>query len=76
MPRHVVIPPFKKVVENRSGVICLTKDGVLFGDGSYDGQLSTDLYPKINTEIELAYLSFLFKPEARRILVIGMASGA
>lgn len=76
MPRHKVIPPFKEVIENRSGVICLTDEGVVFGDGAYDGQLSTDLYPKDNSEIELAYLTFLFHPQPKRILVVGLATGA
>lgn len=76
MTRHVVIPPFKKVIENRSGVICLSETGIVYGDGAYDGNLSTDLYPKENSEIELAYLTFLFKPEAKKILVVGLATGA
>lgn len=76
MPRHVVKQPFQEVIENRSGVICLSEEGVVFGDGAYDGRLSTDLYPKTNAEIELAYLSFLFKPEPKRILVVGLATGA
>jgi len=76
MPRHVVKRPFQEVIENKSGVICLSDEGVVFGDGAYDGRLNTDLYPKTNAEIEMAYLTFLFHPEPRRILVVGLATGA
>jgi len=76
MPRSRMVPPFEQIIENRSGVICVERGGRVYGDGVYDGVISTSLSPKRNPEIENAYFAFLFKPDAVSILEIGLATGS
>lgn len=76
MPLSRKYPPFKQVIENRNGVICVTRGDRVFSDGAYDGVISTALSPKINPEIENAYFAFLFHPRPKRILEIGLATGS
>ncbi|MCP4294279.1 MAG: methyltransferase domain-containing protein [Proteobacteria bacterium] len=76
MARSKKLPPFERVIENRNGVIAVTKFKFVFGNGAYDGVISTSLSPKPNPEIQTAYLAFLLKPDARDILEIGLASGS
>jgi len=76
MPRSKFVPPFETVIENRSGVIAVTKDKTVYGDGAYDGVISTSLSPKKNPEIENAYLAFLFYPDVKDILEIGLSTGS
>jgi spermidine synthase len=68
-------PPFKQVVENRSGVITVTPDGTVYGNGAYDGRLSTDLVDDRNLVIR-AYAIAAFHPAPRTALMIGMGGGA
>jgi spermidine synthase len=67
--------PFVKVVENRSGIITVDKDGTVFGNGMYDGHFSTDLVRDINGIVRPYALS-LFHPAPRDVLMIGLASGS
>ena len=67
--------PFAKVVENRSGIITVTRNGTVFGNGMYDGQFSTDLKDDSNGIVRPYALS-LFHPAPREVLMIGLSSGA
>jgi spermidine synthase len=68
-------PAFKQVVENRSGVITVTPDGTVYGNGAYDGRLTTDLVNDRNLIIR-AYAIAAFHPKPRKVLMIGMGGGA
>lgn len=65
--------------ENRQGVIHTARDPVLgdavYGGNIYDGRLSTDLVVNGN-RIDRAYVLAALHPAPRRVLVIGMSSGA
>jgi len=67
--------PFKQVVENRSGVITVTPDGAIYGNGAYDGRLSTDLVNDQNMIVR-AYALAGLHPAPRKALMIGMGGGA
>ncbi len=66
---------FSHIVENRSGIITVDTDGVVFGNGMYDGHFSTDLKTDRNGIIRPYALS-LFHPAPRDVLMIGLASGS
>ena len=68
---HAVV----EVVENRSGIIAVTADGTLYGDGMYDGRFNTDLVDDINGIVRPFALSLLHDAP-RRVLMIGLASGS
>jgi len=38
---------FSEVIENRGGTIGVTPEGIVFGDGLYDGRFNTDLLDNI-----------------------------
>ena len=67
--------PFGQVVENRSGIIAVTVDGVVYGHGMYDGRFNTDLWHDTNGIIRPYALS-LFHPAPRHVLMIGLSSGS
>lgn len=67
--------PFAQTVENRNGMIGVARDGAVFGGGVYDGYLSVDPTNDVNLVVR-AYLLSAFCPAPKRILVIGLASGA
>jgi len=62
-------------VENRSGIITVTADGVVFGNGMYDGRFNTDLKRDTNGIVRPYALS-LFHPAPRDVLMIGLSSGS
>lgn len=64
-----------RVVENRSGVITVTADGTVFGNGMYDGRFNTDLTRDTNGIVRPYALS-LFHPAPRHVLMIGLSSGS
>lgn len=66
---------FRKVVEGRSGVVTVTRGGMVFGGGIYDGQLSVDLVYDRNGLVRPFALG-AFHPKPERVLVIGLATGA
>ncbi len=66
---------FAEVIENRSGVIAVTKTGAVFGSGAYDGQFNTDLLDDRNGIIR-AFVGAALRPAPKEILVIGVASGS
>ena len=76
MVRYRRVPPFARSVENRSGVIAVTRKQQAFGNGAYDGVFNVSLTRQVNYEIDNAYLLFLFHPRPRDILQIGLATGS
>ena len=66
---------FTDVVENRSGVVAVNADHVVFGGGMYDGVVSVDLIDDRNVLVRPASLS-LFHAKPREVLMIGLATGA
>ena len=63
------------VVENRSGIITVTDDGAVFGNGIYDGRFNTDLKNDTNGIVRPYGLN-LFHPAPRNVLIIGLSSGS
>jgi spermidine synthase len=66
---------FTHVVENRNGVISVTKEDAVFGGGVYDGHFRID--PSHDTNIILrALILSAVHPAPKRMLMIGLASGS
>jgi spermidine synthase len=68
-------PRFAHVVENRSGVITVTPDGVTYGGGAYDGKIATDPFDDRNGIVR-AYAAAALHPRPARVLMIGLSTGA
>ena len=66
---------FDKVVEGRSGVIAVDQDGTVWGGGTYDGALNTDLVKNTNG-IERAYILSAFHGAPKQVLMIGLSIGS
>ena len=64
-----------RIVENRSGIITVTADGAVFGNGMYDGRFNTDLKHDTNGIVRPYALS-LFHLAPRDVLMIGLSSGS
>ena len=67
--------PLTHVVENRNGIVTVTADGTVMGNGMYDGRFNTDLKHDRNGIVRPYALS-LFHPAPRRVLMIGLSSGS
>ena len=69
----------KHLVENRHGVIHVVagKDNIdtVFGGNVYDGHTTTDLHSNVNG-MNRTYLLHALMPAPKRVLVIGLATGA
>jgi len=66
---------FAHVIENRSGVITVDRDGVVYGGGLYDGRFHVDAGSDANG-ITRAYAVAALHPAPRDVLVVGLGSGA
>jgi predicted membrane-bound spermidine synthase len=66
---------FAETVENRSGIINVTREGKVFGGGAYDGAFNTSLVNDHNV-IERAYAVSVLHPGPRRMLMIGLSTGS
>jgi len=66
---------FAHVVENRHGVIAVTKDATVYGGGVYDGHVSTDLVHDVN-RIVRPFALCGFDREPHIMLVVGLSTGA
>jgi spermidine synthase len=66
---------FHSVIENRSGVITMTEGGMVFGGGVYDGAFNVDPVNDTNG-IFRAYATTFLKPQAKKVLVIGLSTGS
>jgi spermidine synthase/MFS family permease len=67
--------PFAHVVENRNGVIGVTREDAVFGGGVYDGYFKIDPSHDANLIIRALILSAVHD-SPKRVLMIGLASGS
>jgi spermidine synthase len=67
--------PLAHVVENRHGVIVVSKDGHVFGGGAYDGVFSTSLTNDVNG-VTRAVAVAAIHAAPHQVLMIGLASGS
>ena len=63
------------IVENKSGIIAVSADNTVYGNGMYDGRFNTDLKHDSNGIVRPYALS-LFHPAPRDVLMIGLSSGS
>ena len=70
-----VSAPFKRVIENRSGIIAVSADDRVWGHGMYDGQFNTGLVTDGNG-IDRPFALSLFHGKPRRGLLFGLATGS
>lgn len=66
---------FEYVVENKHGVITVTKDGIIYGGGIYDGRFNLNLMDDQNI-IRRAFAFGGIHKNPKRILLIGLGSGS
>jgi spermidine synthase len=66
---------FVDVVENKSGVVTVNRQGVVFGGGAYDGIIAIDMIEDLNQLIRPFSLS-LYHSDPQEVLMIGMGTGA
>jgi spermidine synthase len=66
---------FGDLVENRSGVVAVLKDGTVYGGGIYDGRFNTDLLNDTNG-IFRAFAIAGMHAKPTNVLVIGLSSGS
>jgi spermidine synthase len=66
---------FTEMIENRSGVISVTPDGRVWGSGAYDGAINTSIKSNQNWIVR-AYTVAALHPNAKRVLMVGLASGS
>jgi spermidine synthase len=67
--------PFARIVENRNGVIAVTREDAVFGGGVYDGYFRVDPSHDVNLILRALVLSAVHE-SPKRILMIGLASGS
>ena len=67
--------PFVEIIENRHGVIAVSKDATVYGGGAYDGRFNTSLLDDRNWVIR-AYGLAGMHPAPKRVLMIGLSSGS
>ena len=73
--RYTPNATFRHLVENRNGVIAVTRGNVVFGGGVYDGWISTDLVNDVNL-IYRPYALNALHPHPKEVLIIGLSGGA
>jgi len=66
---------FAETVENRSGIINVSKEGKVFGGGAYDGAFNTQIVHDKNWIVR-AYAVSALHPRPKRMLMIGLSSGS
>lgn len=66
---------YAHILENRSGVITISSDGVVTGSGTYDGRVNLRLDADSNG-IRRAYALAGLHPAPRRVLLIGVSMGS
>lgn len=66
---------FAEVIETKSGVITLTREGLVYGGGVYDGKINTSLHYD-NNGIQRAYNLGALHPAPKRVLMVGLSSGS
>jgi spermidine synthase len=63
------------IVENKSGIITVTRTGAIYGGGIYDGQFNVSLIHDSNG-IQRPFSLSYFHPNPREVLMIGLSSGS
>jgi len=66
---------FQHLVETRSGIVAVTKDGTVYGGGMYDGRFNTDPIHDTNGIVR-AYAIDAFHSHPAQVLMIGLSSGS
>jgi len=66
---------FRQVIENRSGVIAVDQEDVVYGGGVYDGAFRIDPLNDTNN-IFRAFAIAAMHPSPRHVLIIGLSSGS
>lgn len=66
---------FAATVETRNGDIAVTKDGIVFGGGIYDGRFNVSLVNDTNG-IQRAFALSYYHPNPKEVLMIGLSSGS
>ena len=66
---------FEHTIENRSGVINVTKDKIVLGGGAYDGRYNVSPVYDPNYIVR-CYALAAFHPQPKQILEIGLSSGS
>ncbi len=67
---------FAHVVENRHGVVTVTKSGKVYGSGIHDGSFNTDLVKGGNFVVSAYSLNAFHTSPKKNVLVIGLSSGS
>ncbi len=67
--------PFIHVIENRSGIITVDREGTVYGGGMYDGRFNVDLRHDTNGILR-PYALNLFHRNPHDVLMIGLSSGS
>ncbi|MCZ6574478.1 MAG: methyltransferase domain-containing protein [Planctomycetota bacterium] len=66
---------FKRVIENKSGVITVDEAGAVFGGGAYDGRFNVGLVDDVNWIVRAYWLAGLDR-NPKQVLVVGLGSGS
>jgi spermidine synthase len=66
---------FRHIIENRSGVIAVTQNGIVYGSGAYDGRVTINLLND-PSQIVRAFAVAALHPAPKRVLMIGLSGGA
>lgn len=66
---------FAHVVENKSGIIAVEEDGIVYGEGVYDGRFNIDPIRDPNLIVRAFSLS-AFHESPGEVLMIGLSSGS
>lgn len=66
---------FVRILENRNGVIAVTREDAVFGGGVYDGYFRIDPSHDVNLILRPLILSAVH-PAPKRLLMIGLSSGS
>lgn len=66
---------FAHVVETKSGIATVTRTGVVYGGGIYDGVFNISLLDDRNA-IQRAFAVSYFHPNPKEVLMIGLSSGS
>ena len=67
--------PFSSVFESRGGIVTIKEDGRIYGNGIYDGRVTTDVV-KEDKGIARAYALSALHPAPKQVLEIGLSMGA
>ena len=67
---------FEQIVENKSGVVTVDRDGTVYGSGIYDGVVNTSLKENDKNWIMRAYVVGAIHPAPSEVLMIGLSSGS